>query len=70
MGSGPYVSCVMTSLLQKQPWQSTFINTQLGIILKYKEPPKIFVITVEIPIPPLEVGKHMKFHIRQNTIQL
>ena len=60
----------MTSLLQKQPWQSTLIYTQLGQIFKYKEPPKIFVMTEEIPIPPVEVGKRMMFHIRQNTIQL
>ena len=42
--SGPIVSCVMTSLLQKKPWQSTFIYTLLGKLFKYKEPPKVFVM--------------------------
>ena len=42
----------MTSLLQKKPWQSTFVNTWLEKLLKYKELPKVFVMTVEIQMPP------------------
>ena len=50
--SGPNVNCVKTCLLQKHPWQSTFIYTWHGKSIKYKEPPKVFGISKEIPIPP------------------
>ena len=42
----------MTYLLQKKPWQSTLIYTWLEKLFKYKEPSKIFVMTVEIPMHP------------------
>ena len=39
----------MTCLLQKQPWQSTIIYTWYGKSIKYQEPPKVFVMSGEIP---------------------
>ena len=62
----------MACLLKKQPWQSTFIYTWHGKSTKYKEPLKVFVMSVEIPIPPIEVevDKHMMFHIRRKAINL
>ena len=46
------VASVLTCLLQKQPWQNTFIYTWHGKSNIYKEALKSICMSVEEPLPP------------------
>ena len=69
---GPNVCCVMTCLLQKQPWQSRLNLTWHGQLTKFKEPPSHMCIDCgKSNTNKEEVDKHIMCHTRgKNTIRL